>query len=172
MAISTVVGQQIGRGTPEYAARATLVGISMAAFYTAAFGVLYVGFPDLLFAGFAAGIVDFEEVRDLAVVLLRFVAAYNLLDATLMVFVSAIKGAGDTPFVLKVSGIMASTMAFASWMAVEVWHLGIYGCWALLTCWVWTVGIIFCLRFLSGKWRKMRVIEQKAFDPALEPVQP
>ena len=113
-----------------------------------------------------------EQVWNLSVNLLRFVAAYNLLDATLMVFVSAIKGAGDTPFVLKVSGIMASTMAFASWMAVEVWHLGIYGCWALLTCWVWTVGIIFCLRFLSGKWRKMRVIEQKAFDPALEPVQP
>ncbi|MBR9803694.1 MAG: MATE family efflux transporter [Rubinisphaera brasiliensis] len=174
-AVSILVGQHLGENRDDLSARATWTLLQISLCYMSFISALYLFVPGLFLAPFFGSIEAAstqEQVWNLSVNLLRFVAAYNLLDATLMVFVSAIKGAGDTPFVLKVSGIMASTMAFASWMAVEVWHLGIYGCWALLTCWVWTVGIIFCMRFLSGKWRKMRVIEQKAFDPALEPVQP
>ena len=89
----------------------------------------------------------------------RFVAAYNLLDATLMIFVGAIKGAGDTRFLMCVSLVMAVLLAGLSWLAVEVLQLGLYGCWALITAWIWLLGVIFLRRFLQGYWRDMRVIE-------------
>lgn len=162
MAISTVVGQQIGKGTPQYATRATLVGLGMACFYAASFGLLYVGLPDLLFAGFAAGIVDFEEVRGLAVVLLRFVAAYCLLDAIQLVFVSALKGAGDTWFVLMATALVAGILIATGFTGARLYDWGereLFWWWALITGWIWTIAVVFGLRFWGGKWREMSVIE-------------
>lgn len=130
--------------------------------------VLYLVVPNLFLFGFFAGAESTSHersVRELAITLLRFVAAYNLLDATLMVFVSAVKGAGDTRFVLRVSFVMAIALAGLSWLGVEVWQFGIYGCWTLITGWVWTLGVIYFVRFLQGKWRKMRVIEQTHIEP-------
>jgi MATE family multidrug resistance protein len=113
--------------------------------------------------GFSAeGATSAEAVAvyPLAVKLLRFVAAYNLLDATFMIFVNAIKGAGDTVFVLRVSLVLAALLAGFSWLSVEVWGLGVYGCWVLITAWIWIAAITFYARFRQGKWRSMRVIDQ------------
>ena len=61
--------------------------------------------PDLFLVRLfsATGLADSAEqlaVRELTATLLLFVAAYNLLDATQMIFVGALKGAGDTQFLL------------------------------------------------------------------------
>ena len=81
-----------------------------------------------------------------------------------MVFVNALKGAGDTRFVLHVSLVMAVLLAGLSWCCVEVLQLSVYGCWALITLWVWTMGLVFMFRFLRGNWRKMRVIEMRGTE--------
>jgi MATE family multidrug resistance protein len=94
-------------------------------------------------------------------VLLRFVAAFCIFDACGMVFVSAVKGAGDTRFVLKASVIMAGLLASLSWLTIVTWKLGIYACWTVVTGWIWTMGVVYLLRFLQGSWRTMRVIEQQ-----------
>jgi MATE family multidrug resistance protein len=83
-----------------------------------------------------------------------------------MIFSSAIKGAGDTQFVLRVSIVMAISLSVLSWVAVEWLKLGVFGCWTLITLWVWVMGVVFLWRFLGGKWRTMRVIEQTPPDLA------
>ena len=82
-------------------------------------------------------------------------------DANL-VFVNAIKGAGDTRFVFAVSLAMALALAVGTWLAVSVFRMTVYGCWALVTVWVWILGLVYLLRFLQGRWREMRVIEPHA----------
>lgn len=95
----------------------------------------------------------------MAAVLLRFVAAYNLLDATQMVFVGTLKGAGDTRFLLWASLLMTSLLAGFSWLSVEVWRLHIYGCWTLIVLWCLLAATLYVARFRRGYWRAMRVIE-------------
>ena len=97
---------------------------------------------------------------------MRFVAASTLLDATFLILVNAIKGAGDTQFVLRVSLVLALLLTVFSYLSVEVWHLGVYGCWMLITLWVWIAALTFYLRFRGGKWRSMRVIEPENPDLA------
>ncbi len=162
LAASILVGQHLGENRDDLAARATWTSLQVALAYMATISLLYLTVPDLFLASFFAGDRSpetREAVRQLATTLLRFVAAYNLLDATLMVFSSAVKGAGDTQFVLKVSVVMATSLSVLSWFAVEVLNLGVYGCWALIAVWVWVMGVVFLWRFLGGKWRSMRVIE-------------
>ena len=42
-----------------------------------------------------------------------------------------------------------------------VFDLGIYAGWAVSTGYIMLLGIIFFLRFRSGRWKAMRVIEEK-----------
>ncbi len=163
MGAGILVGQHLGEDRDHLAARSTWTSLHVALAYMSVISLLYLFVPDLFLHWFFIGDRSpehAEEVHAMAVTLLRFVAAYNLMDATLMVFVSAIKGAGDTQFVLYVSLVMATLLAVLSWLAVERLELGVYGCWVLIAGWITCLGVIFLLRFLQGKWRRMRVIEK------------
>ena len=69
-----------------------------------AMALVYVLLPDVLLMGHAAGTspAEFAQLRDTTVVLLRFVAVYCLFDAMNVVFSGALKGAGDTRFIMLV----------------------------------------------------------------------
>jgi MATE family, multidrug efflux pump len=163
LAVGVLVGERLGENRDDLAARATYTTLEVAWAYMAVISLLYVFAPQIFLRGFYPETEDLSPqmvaVRDLATTLLRFVAAYNLLDATEMVFAGAVKGAGDTPFVMRASLVLATALAALSWLGVEVWKFGVYGCWMLITTWVWSAAIIYAVRFRRGKWRSMRVIE-------------
>ena len=161
IALSTMVGQQLGHNRPEMAARATWTAFWMAQTYLSVMAVLYVLAPDLFLFGHASGTdpAEFDRLRKVTVVLLRFVAAYSLLDAMNLMFVGALKGAGDTRFILMVSVITSPLPVLASWAGVTYGGWGLIWCWIVLTLWIWALAVIYFVRFLQGRWRQMRVIE-------------
>jgi MATE family multidrug resistance protein len=163
LAVSVLVGERLGENRDDLAARATHTTLHMAWLYMLAISAMYVFTPIVFLRGFYTDLTaldaDQAAVMRMAGLLLQFVAAYNLFDATLMVFVGALKGAGDTQFILRVSIVLAAMLAGFSWLAVEVWRLNVYGCWVLVCLWVWIASATYFLRFRQGKWRRMRVIE-------------
>lgn len=164
MAAGILVGQHLGENNPKLAERASWNSLGIGLLYMAVISLLYVAMPQVFLSGFFAGDEHHsanEEIAALATKLLQFVAAYNLFDASLTILVNAIKGAGDTQFVLWVSLVMAVVLGVLSWIAVEKIHAGLYGCWVLIVGWVWVLGIVYFLRFLQGKWKNMRVIEMQ-----------
>jgi MATE family multidrug resistance protein len=161
IAVTTMVGQQLGRDRPELAARATWTSFCMAQAYLSFMAALYVLVPDLFLLGHASGTSpeEFAQLRDTTVVLLRFVAAYSLLDALNVIFVGAIKGAGDTRFILAVNAIMSPLPVLAGWAGITYCGWGLIWCWGVITTWICALGLIYLARFLQGRWRQMRVIE-------------
>ena len=173
MAVSILVGQHLGENREDEAEQVTWTSLHVAWIYMAIVSALFLFLPSLFLTGFAvsesvaAGLTPEEAeqraaVLETATVLLWFVAAYNFLDAMLIIFVSAIKGAGDTRFVLYTSLIMATLLAVMSWVAVEVLGSGLYECWAIITGFIVGLGVIYFLRFQAGNWKSMRVIEKVA----------
>ncbi len=159
-AVSALVGREIGGGRIGGAERATWSAMMLALVYTSVFAFGYLMLPGLFLFTYSYGAgEDFEEVRSLAVVLLRFVGAYCLFDAINMVFVSAIKGAGDTFFILVNTVVVSIVFLGAGWAGVEYFDAGIIWCWWVLTAWICTLGIVYFLRFQFGAWRTMRVID-------------
>ncbi len=158
---SILVGQYLGANNPNLASRATWTTAVIGSIYMGAISTLYVVVPDWFLMGFvtANDSADQIEIRNMAVILLRFVAAYNLFDAWNMIFASAVKGAGDTVFVMLISLSMAAVLALATWIGLKQFDFGLYECWTLVTLWVCLLGILYWLRFQQGKWRSMRVIE-------------
>lgn len=170
LAASVLVGERLGENRDDLAAHATFTTLQIAWMYMLVISTLYALAPNLFLSGFFPDAMRLEPeqlaVMSMAGLLLRFVAAYNVLDATQMVFIGALKGAGDTPFIMRVSLVLAAMLAGFSWLAVEQWQIGIYGCWLLITLWVWVAAGIYVVRFWQGKWRSMRVIDVQEADAA------
>lgn len=169
--VSILVGERLGENRDDLAARATLTTLQIAWLYMAVISLLYAFVPDLFLLGFflngQATSAEQLAVRQLTATLLLFVAAYNLLDATQMIYVGALKGAGDTQFLLRVSLVLATLLGSFSYLSVEVWQLDVYGCWTLIVFWCSIAAVTYFVRFRQGKWRQMRVIEAvpESVDP-------
>ncbi len=163
LATSILVGQKLGEDRDDLAARATWTLLWIALAYMAVVSVLYVVIPNLFLSGFFVGSTDSAEEQaaayTMAANLLCFIAAYNLFDAAQLIFVNALKGAGDTRYILQVSSVMSVFLAGCSWLAVVVLHANIYTCWVVFIIWVCSMGTLFFWRYQTGKWRTMRVIE-------------
>jgi MATE family multidrug resistance protein len=161
IAVSTLVGQKLGEGRTDLALRATWTALWLALAYTGFFGALYVGLPDLFLAahGAFADARAFAEVRLTTIVLLRFVAAYCLFDTVQIIFVGALKGAGDTRFVLAATSAIAAVSVIVGRAGQLQLGWGLYGWWWVLTAWLLALSMAYLARILGGKWLCMRVIE-------------
>jgi len=161
IALTTIVGRQLGHNRPELAARATWTALWMAEIYMGAMAAIYVLLPDVLLMGHAAGTTpeQFDQLRATTIVLLRFVAAYACSTPLNIVFASALKGAGDTRFILAALLAVSPTSVAIVWAGMHYGHWGLMPCWVVITVWVSALGLAYCGRFLQGRWRHMRVIE-------------
>lgn len=102
----------------------------------------------------------YAEIMHLGVILLRFVAVFCFFDALNLIFSGAIKGAGDTRFIMWTIAVLSvGVMIVPVYIVVEVMERGIYTVWTLATLYVCALGVAFMVRYRQGKWKKMRVIE-------------
>ena len=125
----------------------------------------YVLVPNIFINPFAnqADPVSFAPIWKITAILLRFVAIYSLFDALNMIFASAIKGAGDTRFVMiMIATVSSVTLIIPSYIALVLLHRGVYTGWTIASAYISILGVIFLFRFLGGKWKSMRVIEEVA----------
>jgi multidrug resistance protein, MATE family len=159
--LSTIVGHQLGQLRPNLAARASWTAFWMALVYMGAMAAVYVFAPDaiLFIHSMVVKPERFTALHDLTVVLLRFVALYSLFDAMNIIFVSTLKGAGDTRFIVLISACMSPPPVVAVWVGIRYFNAGLIWCWIVITIWIILLGLIYLARFLQGHWRTMRVIE-------------
>ena len=164
LATAVLVGQRLGEDRPDLAVRASRTTMTLGLGYMGFISILFVATPALFLQGFVANSASATRndaaIRHLAMNLMRFVAAYNIFDATIIILASVLRGAGDTRFIMKVSIASALSIIGATWYAVDVAHLDVYGCWTIITVWIWLLAVAYFLRNRQGKWQSMRVIEQ------------
>ncbi len=160
---STLVGQAVGRGQPEDAVYATTSSLHIAIIYMCVMMAIFVFYPEPLLSLFRNNSVNpviSDQIMDMGIILLRFVAVFCLFDAMNLIFSGALKGAGDTQFILwTIAALSCGVMIIPIYLAVEVFETGIYTAWVLVTFYIATLGIAFYLRYRHGKWKKMRIIE-------------
>jgi multidrug resistance protein, MATE family len=160
---ATLVGQAVGKGCPEEGAYATTSALHLTLAYMILVSALFVLTPGPLLSLFKAGdhsAEHYEKIMNLGVILLRFVAVFCFFDALNLIFSGAIKGAGDTRFIMWTIAILSlGVMIVPVYIALEVMGRGLYTAWTLATVYVCALGVAFMLRYRQGKWKKMRVIE-------------
>lgn len=168
IAASILVGRSQGQGRPDLAQRATGSILRLSLDWMWLVGLIFVLAPgpllDLYRTAPGTELMEggpaFADIRDMGVVLLRYVALYSLIDGVSIVYFGALKGAGDTRYVM-VTMLIASVgvLILPTWWLVEAGLGGIHGPWLCLTAYIAALAVSFALRYRGGKWRHIRVIE-------------
>ena len=172
LAASTVVGQHQGACNPEAAHRAGYTGLKMGLIYMCVIGATFVLFPKGYFELFLSKDAAYsaDELLGLGRTMLLLMTVWGLLDTVSIVLSGALKGAGDTRFVMLYM-ILGSWLVLVPGTLVLI-HLGsgILGVWAWLAVYVCVLALGFWLRWRQGRWKSIRVIEVREGLEYIPPV--
>ncbi len=166
-ATGVLVAKYLVREQVAIAKRMVFSGLLIGIAYSMIFVVLYGGFPDWIITVYALDTDPerFDAMKPLLRPLLYFIAGYCVFDAFQTVFVGALKGAGDTRFVLG-GHLFAGATTVIGGVLVNRWTGldGLYYWWWVIAVWVVMLAVIFTLRYLHGGWQNKRVIEPVVAD--------
>ncbi len=150
VAAAALVGQSIGAGRPDRAARVGAVAMITAVTTMCGVGLAVLAGADRVVAVFTPD----PRVRELAGGLLAIAALFEIFDSLQIVATSCLLAAGDTRVPMLVSIVVYWGFGFPL-----AWHLGFSqglgsaGLWWGLTAALGVVAGLMATRFLSGSWQ-------------------
>lgn len=155
-----LVGQAIGAGAKDEVPRVVRLTFFTAATWQCLVGLSYLAIPALLFAPFASDGVTSAELMRAGTRMLMLSAGWQLFDATAGTLSEALRAAGDTAFTLWARTIIAwGIFVPASYVTVRYFDGGDVGAIAWLVAYMALLAGVLFLRFRSGAWRKLELIE-------------
>src|SRR5262245_26838656 len=160
-AVCILVGQRLGADRPDLAERSAYKGLKWTFGYMCAVAAVYLALPGLLVSAFEGGRdpEDFRAVATIVPGLLVCVAAYSVVDAVNVTFAFALRGAGDTRFVTLATFCLAwPVMVLPTFLVVRAGG-SVSWAWWFGTAHLFAMAAGFYLRFRTGRWKAMRVIE-------------
>ena len=160
-AVAILVGQRLGADRPDLAERSAYTGLKWVFGYMCTVAAVYLLFPKVLVGVFEGNRdpAQFAEVAAIVPSLLVCVAIYSLADSINVTFSFALRGAGDTRFVSLLTFALAwPIMVVPTFLVVRAGG-NLYWAWGFATAYIIAMAACFTLRFRSGRWKSMRVIE-------------
>jgi MATE family multidrug resistance protein len=103
--------------------------------------------------------VGSENIASLAIVLLRLAALYTLADSAQLVFTGALRGAGDTRWVMRISIGLHWLFSGIAIFLIRYLQANPVTVWLVFIAFVIGLGIVMFLRFRGGKWRQIQLIQ-------------
>ena len=161
--VQTLVGQARGRGD-DAGARLALrrtMALGLGFVLVACLAVLALRDPILsLYA--SPDLSDPEGFRSLGTTLLCLMSAWMLFDAADVILCGALKGAGDTRFVM----VWMLLNAFGLWLplvfAVRAVHDTMPALWGTMVVYVVVISVGSLVRWRRGAWRRIRLLDPTA----------
>lgn len=170
IATMSLVGQRVGAKDIPGAYRATYASIFTAVAYTGTLAVLFLTIPEVLAGVFAdpTAVESYRRVLPDAANMLMIASVYLLSDASFLVFGGALRGAGDTAWAMRASVLVHWIMAGIVFLLVKVVEAPPLVTWAAFSIMVTGLGLLFLLRFRSGRWESFQLL---APETPIPPVQ-
>jgi MATE family multidrug resistance protein len=129
--------------------------------YAGAMVILFLAGAPLLVRVFSRGFTSGDAaILPLAQTLLRLAAVYTLADSTQVIFAGALRGAGDTTWVMIVSGILHWAVAIAAFILIRLIVVPPVVVWLFFIGFVISLGVAMFLRHRGGAWQRIRLVEQ------------
>jgi MATE family multidrug resistance protein len=162
VASTSLVGRYVGARDAAAATRSTYSGLKLGWGYSLLMGVFFVFLPGVLTDIFrpdmaeasAEAIAIFDAARPMSIFMLRIATFYIFVEVLLVVYAGALRGAGDTVWVMFTCAIMNWCVSGALYVAAYIFHLPAHYAWIAVVAVYSTAPVIFWWRWKSGKWRK------------------
>lgn len=161
IAASILVGQHQGRKDSASAQRAGWTAMKIGWLYMLLAGLSFVLFPEGYYRLFRSDGSSYTVAQLVAVgrPMMVMMAVWGIFDAINIIMSGALKGAGDTRFVM----LYMLVFGWAIWIPGEILILargwGILAAWLWLTIYVLLLAIGFWWRWHSGRWKHITLLE-------------
>ena len=156
---STLVAQALGRGDPEAAVvaahRSVILGVAFAALLAGVTLLFAHPILDLFAANAGANVAAFHS---LGTTLLTLMAAWLLFDAADIIISGALKGAGDTKFVMVWMVVNSLVLWLPLVFLVRHFHKTMPALWATMIIYVIILCVGSFVRWMCGSWRKIQIV--------------
>lgn len=161
IATTAIIAQDIGAGDHDEARRSAFLILKIAFIYSGAMMVLFLAAARPLVLVFSSGFAEGSgEVYTLAVIVLRLASLYTVADAVQLIFAGALRGAGDTAWIMRFSVIAHWILAAVAFVLVRFAKVSPVFVWCVFILMVIVLGVSYFLRFRGGKWRNIRLIDR------------
>ena len=156
---STLVAQAQGRGDPETAAHDAHLTLALGVGLVAVLSLATVVFAHPILSAFAPDdAVAAASFHALGFRLFVTMAAWQVFDAAEIILSGALKGAGDTRFVMGWTLFGTFLLWLPLVFAVRAWHNTMGALWATLVVCVLVLCVGTCWRWRCGAWREIRLL--------------
>ena len=166
--MSVLVGQALGKKKPSLAASYVWSGCQLLVIYILAIDLLFLFAPDFVLAPFLAsaqGAASQQMVLNYGRTLLKIVSAYLFFDALYMIFSGALRGAGDTRFMMLAISIASPLcLVLPVYIGIKYFQISVTTAWLFVLVFVTVLFLLAALRYRQGSWKKMLVIEDGPQD--------
>lgn len=165
IAASVLTGKHLLESGPARASRSAYAALAVAVLYASLWIAAFLLIPETLMSFYALKPGDEATGQSIVIAkgLLIFVSIYLFFDTTQLTLAGALRGAGDTWFVLY-TGIFAIAIAYSvglwfepviedeqNFQALNWW-------WWIITLWIGLLAFAMTARFVQGRWKKMRMV--------------
>jgi MATE family multidrug resistance protein len=166
-ATTALVGQNIGARDYGEARRSAYLALRVSWIYSSSMVLLFVLATRALVLAFVPGPVEpADPMVSLAVRLLRLAAIYTLADSAQLVFAGALRGAGDTKWVMRTSIALTWVFSGTAIVLIRVFRVSPANVWLCFIGFVVVLGAAMFARFRTGKWQEIRLIQDDGSRPA------
>ncbi|MBQ2559843.1 MAG: MATE family efflux transporter, partial [Fibrobacter sp.] len=162
VASTSLVGRYVGAKNAAAATRSTYSGLKLGWGYSLVMGIFFIFLPGVLTDIFKPDVAEatesalaiFNAARPMSMFMLRIATFYIFVEVLLVIYAGALRGAGDTVWVMFACGIMNWFVAIALYIVAYVFHLPAHYAWIVVVAVYSTAPLIFWRRWKSGKWRR------------------
>lgn len=161
--VSVLVGQALGRKEPLMAINSVTSASHLLIGYILVIDLIFIFAPNLVLEPFLAAQQEpasYIELLRISTSLLHIIAAYLLFDALYMVVSGALRGAGDTRFMMLAIGIVSPVcLVLPVYFGVTYFSMSVEAAWLCIVLFITVLFALSTLRYRHGAWQKMLVIE-------------
>lgn len=159
--VTSLVGRYVGAKNVETAHRATISGVRFGLCYSAIVFILFIFFPEFLvkiFEPFEKNII-FDRAVPIAVFMVRTASLYVLVQAVIVAYIGALRGAGDTFWAMVLSVAMHWALVPVLYVMLNILNYSVHAAWLTLIAVFYLFSLLILRRYYSGKWKQIHVID-------------
>ena len=152
--VMTLIGRFVGMGNMARANQVISSGFIAALSYSGLLAILFLLFRTQLVDVFDTQDENFAEIRELASHMMIGLVSYMLADATILIAGGALRGAGDTRWIMMTSTSVHWLMLLAQYFVVVVYDFGPKVSWWVFVTMLITLALLYLGRLFGGTWRQ------------------
>lgn len=154
------VGEAIGAERKDEVRRIVTLTAGVAGGWMATVGLVYALFPVPVMSLFRPEGAVGEDFLRTGALMLSLASVWQLFDALGLTLSEALRAAGDTTWCMLARIVLAWFVFLpAAWVGMTLWQGGTVTAMVVVAAYVFLLAVALALRFASGRWRHIALIE-------------